>query len=116
MEVETINIMLFFLIIIMTMLGAFAGLFLKRASSKLEIKALILNYNLYIGGFLYLLAALINIYVLKFLDYSLVLPLTSLTYVFTMLISHFILKENISRRKIAGVCFIIIGAIIISVY
>ena len=41
----------------------------KKASGKLDIKSLILNYNLYLGGVLYLLAALINIYVLKFLDF-----------------------------------------------
>lgn len=116
MEAGIINILLFILIIIMSLFGAFAGLFLKKASCKLEIKALILNYNLYLGGCLYLLAALINIYVLKFLDYSVVLPLTSLTYVFTMLISYFILKESISKNKIAGVFFIIIGAAIISKY
>ena len=116
MGVETINTILFLLIIIMTLFGAFASLFLKKASGKLDIKSLVLNYNLYLGGILYLLAALINIYVLKFLDYSLVLPLTSLTYVFTMLISHFILKEHIGKKKITGVCLIIIGAVIISIF
>jgi drug/metabolite transporter (DMT)-like permease len=100
----------------MTALGAFAGLFLKRASNNLNIKELLLNYNLYIGGFLYLSAAVLNIYVLKYLDYSLVLPLTSITYIWTMLISYFILKEKISPKKILGVICIILGAIIISCF
>ena len=74
------------ILIVMTILGAFAGMFLKRASSNLNIKALLLNYNLYIGGLLYLISALLNIYVLRFLDYSVVLPLTSITYVWTCLL------------------------------
>ena len=98
----------------MTVLGAFAGMFLKKASSNLEIKSLILNHNLYLGAILYLSAALTNIYVLKFLDYSLVLPLTSLTYVWTMIISHYILKENFGSKKNIGVFFIVIGAVIVS--
>ena len=52
----------------MTLAGAFAGFFLKKASVNLNIKKLIINYNLYLGGLLYLTAALINIYLLKFLD------------------------------------------------
>lgn len=109
-----INIIVFSLVIVMTVLGAFAGLFLKRASSDLNIKKLVLNYNLYLGGVLYLVAAIMNIYVLKFLDYSTVLPLTSITYIWTMLISYFILKEKINLRKILGVILIIVGAIFIS--
>lgn len=100
----------------MTALGAFASLFLKKASENLNLKSLLLNYNLYLGGALYLVAAIVNIYVLKFLDYSLVLPLTSLTYIWTMLISYFILKENIGFKKIIGVSLIVIGAIIISIF
>lgn len=102
------------ILIVMTVLGAFAGMFLKRASCNLKIKALLLNYNLYIGALLYLLSAMLNIYVLRFLDYSVVLPLTSITYVWTMLISYFVLKEKITVKKITGVCLVILGAVIIS--
>ncbi|MDP4089338.1 MAG: EamA family transporter [Bacillota bacterium] len=110
-----IKVFLFLLIIFMTALGAFAGLFLKKASSNLEFMKLIRNLNLYLGGMLYLMAALVNIYVLKYLDYSIVLPLTSITYIWTMLIAHFILHEKINRRKILGVGCILLGTIIIAI-
>ena len=99
----------------MTLLGAFAGLFLKRASNNLNIRKLLINYNLYIGGFMYLIAAIINIYILSKMDYSLVLPLTSATYIWTLFISRIILKEKITSRKVAGVLCIITGAILISI-
>ena len=116
MEAGTIKAILICLIIVMTMLGALAGLFLKRASSNLNIRALLTNVNLYLGGGLYLIAAVINIVVLHYLDYSLVLPLTSITYIWTMIVSRLVLKETITSRKIAGVLCILAGAIVISIF
>lgn len=98
----------------MTILGSFAGLFLKKASSCNGLKELLLNINLYIGGGLYLISALMNIYVLKYLDYSVTLPLTSITYIWTMIISYIILKERITYKKIFGVIFICFGAVLIT--
>ena len=42
----------FAVLIIMTMLGAIASLFLKKASSADGVLSLIKNMNFYIGGFL----------------------------------------------------------------
>lgn len=100
----------------MTLAGAFAGFFLKKASVNLNIKKLIINYNLYLGGLLYLTAALINIYLLKFLDYSVVLPLSSITYIWTMIISYHFLSEKITTKKIMGVTFILLGTFFISYF
>ncbi|MDR5588253.1 EamA family transporter [Clostridium aquiflavi] len=110
-----IKIICYITIIIMTIFGAFAGLFLKRASSSKKLKELILNINLYIGGILYIISALMNIYVLKYLDYSITLPLTSITYIWTMIISYIILKEKITYKKIFGIICICSGAILITI-
>jgi len=101
------------LILLMTVLGSIASLFLKRASGSDGIITMLKNYNLYLGGFLYLAAALLNVYVLRFMEYSIVLPLTSITYIWTMVISYLILKEKITGRKITGVCLIVVGAVVI---
>ncbi len=103
----------FILLISMTMIGSIASLFLKKASSSKNIIEILKNYNIYIGGFLYLSSALLNIYVLKYLDYSTVLPFTSITYIWTMVLSYLILKEKITSKKIIGVVLIIFGAILI---
>lgn len=99
----------------MTMIGSAASLFLKRASNTKELSAMIKNLNLYIGGSLYLISAVLNIWILQYLDYSVVLPLTSLTYVWTMVLSYWILKEKITKRKIKGVIMILTGAVCISI-
>ena len=105
----------YIVLVIMTLSGAVASLFLKKASASESIIATIKNINLYIGGALYLVSALLNIYVLRYLDYSVVLPLTSVTYIWTMVISYFILKEKISKKKIGGVILILVGAVLVSV-
>lgn len=109
----TINLLIFALLIVMTLLGSVAAFFLKKASDYKNIIELIKNINLYIGAGLYLLSAIINIVVLRFLDYSMVLPLTSITYVWTMIISYLFLKEKVGIKKLIGVSFIVIGCICI---
>lgn len=98
----------------MTVLGSVAALFLKKASGFKSLKELILNINFYLGGGIYFVSALLNVYILKYLDYSTVLPLTSITYIWTMVLSYLILKEKIGVRKIAGVIGILIGAVLIT--
>jgi hypothetical protein len=103
----------YFLIFAMTFAGSLASVFLKKASSSDSIVAILKNIYLYIGVLLYGISALVNIVVLKKLDYSVVLPLTSITYIWTMFLSCIILKEIISRRKIMGVILVIVGAVFI---
>ncbi|MEE1170909.1 MAG: EamA family transporter [Ruminococcus sp.] len=111
----TIKILLFVLLIVMTLMGSVAAFFLKKASGFKNITELIKNYNLYIGAGLYLLSAIINIIVLRYLNYSVVLPLTSITYVWTMVISYLFLKEKVGIKKLLGVSFIIMGCVCIVV-
>ena len=108
-------ILYFISLLIMTMLGSVASLFLKKASGTEGIFTMLKNVNLYIGGFLYLASAVLNIWILRYLDYSVVLPLTSLTYIWTMVLSYLILKEKITKKKIGGVILILIGAICVSI-
>lgn len=108
---ETIS---YVILVCMTVTGAFAGFSLKKSTSGLSnIFRVILSKWFYIGSFLYLLSALLNIYVLKYLPYTIVLPMTSITYIWTMVISFYLLKEKITYKKIGGVILILIGAILI---
>ena len=97
----------------MTVLGSVAALFLKKASGTKGIAGMIKNINLYIGAVLYFISSLLNIFILRHLNYSVVLPLTSITYIWTMVISYLILKEKVGIKKITGVSFIVIGCVLI---
>jgi len=104
--------MLDFLLIIVTVFGAFGGFAFKKMHFIKKI--LFLNHFFLIGGVLYFLSALVNIYLLKKIPYSLLFPLTSLSYIWSMLISKIFLDEKITNLKILGIIFIIFGSIILS--
>lgn len=104
--------------LIMTLSGSIGAFFLKKGTSKLvgeKLFHIIFIREIYIGGFLYLLGAAVNIYLLRFIPYSIVYTMTSLSYVWTMIISYFLLKENITWNKIVSVLLIILGVTILNI-
>ncbi len=87
-------ILYFIALLVMTLPGSVASIFLKKASGSEGIIGLLKNVDLYIGGFLYLASAVLNIWILGYLDYSVVLPLTSPIYIWTMVLWYMILKAS----------------------
>ena len=70
----------YFLMLVMSFCGAFAGLFLKKGTDKFG---------------------------------TVVMPMMSLTYIWTTVLSVTILKEQLTVRKILGLAFIVAGVITI---
>lgn len=108
------NKWIYLIIIIMTYLGAQASVFLKKASSHGNLKECICSRYLYLGGSLYIICALLNIWILKYLDYCKMLPLTSITYIWTLILAFVIFKEKISIKKLVGIIAISIGAYLVA--
>jgi len=107
---------LYILCIVLTIFGAFGGLFFKKAANRTKsLVELLKNTNFYIGALFYVLGASLNIVVLQFLPLTIVMPLTSITYVWTIIISYFLLKENINIKKIIGISFIILGSYFLTI-
>lgn len=105
----------YLLFVVMTLLGAFGAFFFKKsANHSKSLSGMLKTYQLYVGVFLYFVSAVLNIYILHYLDYSVVLPLTSITYIWTMLIACIWLKEKISLNKIIGIACIVGGTVLIS--
>ncbi|WP_086444549.1 EamA family transporter [Candidatus Enterococcus lemimoniae] len=105
------------ILIITTFSGSAGALALKKGMNdlpQLTLKRVVTNGWIYLGSFLYILSAVTNITLLKFLDYSIAFPMTSLTYVWTVIISYFIFKEKLTFRKVLAVILIIVGVFIIS--
>ena len=102
--------MLYVSLVLMTLLGAVASLLLKKACVNLNLRHIYRNGWFFGGGGLYFVTALMNIALLRYLDYSVVLPFTSLTYVWSAVLSAGFLKEGISRKQKTGLAFIVCGA------
>lgn len=102
------------MLLMATVFGALGGYFFKIAVSNVDnVIKVVFHPCLYIGGILYFGGAVLNIIVLTKFPYTVVLPATAITYIWTMLISYFLLKEKITKNKIFGVLLIIIGSLFI---
>jgi drug/metabolite transporter (DMT)-like permease len=97
----------------MTLLGSFGGFFFKKSTSGPSVMSIVKSKFLYIGGCLYVSSAIVNIYVLKYMPLSVVLPMTAITYIWSMITSKILLKEKITKYKLTGMIFIVIGVIFI---
>ena len=103
-------ILVFLLVFIASILGAFGALYLKKASSNFKISlSQVKNKNLIIGLFFYGISTLIFLTALNFGELSIIYPLVSLTYVWVVLLSHFKLHETLNKFKILGVFLIVLG-------
>jgi len=66
------------------------------------------------GLFLYVISAAIWLVVLSAVDLSFAYPFIGLTYVMILILSRFILKEDVNLIRWAGALIITIGVIVIS--
>lgn len=101
--------MIYLAVVVMTLLGAIASISLKQ-STLIPKK---INKYFFLGGTLYFVSAIINVMVLRHLPYAIVLPMTSLTSIWTMGLAHLCFKEAITKRKVVGLVSIVIGVIVL---
>ncbi|MDD3776890.1 MAG: EamA family transporter [Actinomycetota bacterium] len=85
-------------------LGSLVRLFLAVIKSPIVI----------IGLFLYVISAALWLIVLSAVDLSFAYPFIGLTYVFVLVLSKFILKEDVNPLRWAGAAIITVGVIVIS--
>jgi drug/metabolite transporter (DMT)-like permease len=105
----------YLLLVLFTLLGALGAFFLKRATSRsATIPGTLRDSNLYIGGAFYFSSAVINIIVLQMLPYVVVLPCSSITYVWSLYLSRTFLKEYVGMAKIIGISSILFGVVLIA--
>ena len=102
---------LILLLVAMTMLGAVASLMLKKACANLTLREIYRNGWFFGGGGLYFVTALMNIALLRYLDYSVVLPFTSLTYVWSAVLSATVLTEQVSLKHGVALALLVCGAV-----
>jgi drug/metabolite transporter (DMT)-like permease len=107
------------LVLAMTVIGSFGALCFKFLAAEISRrpgrKKLLLHKYLWLGGLLYVLAAVFNVLLLRVMEYSIVYPLTALTYVWTMFISRVALNEKMNVYKLLALIFIFIGVITINI-
>ena len=102
-------------LLVQTSMSSFASYFLKKAGGSENKLSILISPWFYLGGVLYVLSALCGIYLLQKLPYAIVLPLGSITYIWTLFVSRWLLKEKITVRKVLGMSVIILGVVLVGV-
>lgn len=106
--------------IISILLGSVAQFFLKKGTMDIcmstdniakVIADVVSNHNIWIGIFCYVLSLIFWIFVLSKMQLGRAYPMVSMGYVFTLLLSHYLLNEEITQMKVCGICAIIVGVI-----
>jgi drug/metabolite transporter (DMT)-like permease len=103
--------------ILSTLIGAIAALYLKKGSARFSLHPikLLKNKHIVIGGSLYVFGVMLYLFVLRELPLSVAYPLSSMQYIWITLISKRYLRERVDAWRWAGVSLILLGIIILTV-
>jgi len=108
------NILLLIGTTLTSSLGALALKVAMNRMSKLSFLNVIKSLWVYIGFAFYGISLILNVFLLKFLEYSIAFPMTALTYVWTIFISAWVFRETITARKVIAIIFIILGTFVLA--
>ena len=107
--------MIYLAVLAMTLIGALGAFFLKAGMDQVNgLASVFRNPRIYLGGTFYLIGALLNILLLRHLPYSVLYPMTAITYIWSLALSASFLGERITRQKLVGVAAILAGVFILS--
>ena len=70
--------------------------------------------SFYLGGALYCLGALMNVVLLRYMDYTVLYPMGAITYIWSLVISNRFLGERITKKKVLGVALICVGVVLLT--
>ncbi len=105
----------YFFVLLMTLAGSLGAFFFKKSTADLSnVFSLLRIPSFYLGGFLYCLGALLNVFLLRYMDYTIVYPIGSIAYIWSLIISNRFLGEKITGKKIVGVSLICVGVVLLT--
>ena len=94
-----------------TILGALAQLLIKKGTVSItpDVMSIVTNVPLVVGYAIYGVNTLLMVLALKDGEMSMLYPIIALTYVWTTLLSYFVLHEPSNPYKNAGIITIVLG-------
>jgi drug/metabolite transporter (DMT)-like permease len=102
------------LVFLASVVGSFGAVFLKLGAMKIGKNMwTFVNSRLILGVGLYLGSSLIYALGLRGGQLSVLYPIVSLGYVFTLLWSKLFFNEPLTRYKVAGVSLILVGVFLV---
>ena len=99
-----------------SVLGSIGAAFLKGGAVRLELslRSLLSNWRLGAGIIFYVLSSIPFLKGIQVGELSVLYPLVSLGYIWTMILSRVFYGERITRNKIAAIALILLGLILLT--
>jgi multidrug transporter EmrE-like cation transporter len=96
--------------------GSFGSVFLKAGAGRLhrEVLTLLLNWRLAAGVLLFVLSSFLFIAGVKEGELSILYPMVSLGYIFSLCWSRLFFGEPLTRNKLLGLALIVTGIVFLS--
>lgn len=102
-------------VLLMTLAGSLGAFFFKRSTDGLSGVLSILRVpSFYLGGALYCLGALMNVILLRYMDYTILYPMGAIAYIWSLIISNRFLGEKITKKKVLGIALICVGVVLLT--
>ncbi|MBS1877626.1 MAG: EamA family transporter [Acidobacteria bacterium] len=96
-------------------IGSFGAAFLKAGATRLQftVASLARNWRLALGVFFFCFSSIFFVLGLKEGELSVLYPMVSLGYVWTLLWSRIFFGERLTMTKLAGLALILIGVLMV---
>jgi multidrug transporter EmrE-like cation transporter len=103
------------LVLVASIFGSFGAVFLKMGSEKLKISILnVISWQAALGVGLFLLSSVFFVMGIKNGELSVLYPMVSLGYVWTLLWSRIFFKEPVTTQKFLALGMILTGIVLIA--
>jgi len=104
------------LVFFASFIGSFGAVFLKLGAGRLhrDLKTIIFNWRLAVGIALYLLSFIFYYLGVREGELSILYPMVSLGYIWTLVWSRLFFQEPVSRRKVVGLAMIMVGIVVLN--
>jgi len=104
------------LVFLAAFIGSFGAVFLKSGAGRLhrQIRTLLLNWRLALGVAFYLLSSFFFVLGVREGELTILYPMVSLGYVFTLVWSRLFFREAITRNKFVGIGLVLAGIVLLS--
>ncbi len=101
------------LVLFASVVGSFGAVFLKLGADRLAGFWHLFNWRLLLGVVLYLASSVFYGWGIKYGQISVLFPMVSLGYVWTMVWARLFFKERLTKEKVAGLGMILLGVLLV---
>ena len=104
------------LVVVASFIGSFGAVFLKAGANRTNsFWSLLLNPRLALGVALYLLSTVFYLMGIRHGELSILFPMVSVGYVWTLLWSRLFFNEPFTRDKFLGLGLVLLGIVLLGI-